>query len=199
MVGLDVTHQCLMTAGQIEGMAGRGRHGTFLRDITQFYLGYHRRAGRLPSGMPKALRLLLNVCWLWARPSSPDANACRQRCLRETEKLYCRVYRFPHHLSMPLPVPYCRKVYGMEAVYVHDAAALAAVLDPTLFDWHAGGVLVVTDGPAKGHTIRDEGGRGGWDLDCAVVLIICCGVCGVCNHVGGRGVDVHERGAGRSK
>lgn len=47
----------------------------------------------------------------------------------------------------------------MEAVYVHDAAALAAVVDPALFDWHRGGVLVVTDGPAKGRTIRDEGGH----------------------------------------
>lgn len=52
----------------------------------------------------------------------------------------------------------CRRVYGMEAVYVHDAAALAAVVDPGLFDWEqGGGVLVVTDGPAKGRTIRDEG------------------------------------------
>jgi len=42
VVGLDVTHQCKMTAEQIDGMAGRGRHGTFLRDITQFYLDYHR-------------------------------------------------------------------------------------------------------------------------------------------------------------
>jgi uridine nucleosidase len=42
LVGLDVTHKCCMSAGAIEGMAGRGRHGTFLRDITQFYLGYHR-------------------------------------------------------------------------------------------------------------------------------------------------------------
>ncbi len=45
----------------------------------------------------------------------------------------------------------------MKAVYVHDAAALAAVVDPTLFDWEAGAVVVVTDGPAKGRTIRDEG------------------------------------------
>lgn len=53
--------------------------------------------------------------------------------------------------------PVCRRAYDMEAVYVHDAAALAAVVDPTLFDWEAGAVVVVTDGPAKGRTIRDEG------------------------------------------
>ncbi|PSC71961.1 putative uridine nucleosidase 2 [Micractinium conductrix] len=91
VVGLDVTHQCLMTTEQINGMAGRGAHGTFLRDITQFYLDYHRG------------------------------------------------------------------VYGMEAVYMHDATALAAVVRPDLFEWHAGAVLVVADGPAKGRTIRDEG------------------------------------------
>ena len=45
----------------------------------------------------------------------------------------------------------------MEAVYVHDAAAFAAVLDPSLFEWREGAVVVVTDGPAKGRTIRDEG------------------------------------------
>lgn len=91
VVGLDVTHKCVLTAAQIDGMEGRGRHGTFLRSITQFYLDYHRR------------------------------------------------------------------VYGMAGVYVHDATALAAVVRPELFEWHKGAVLVVTDGPAKGHTIRDEG------------------------------------------
>ena len=40
---------------------------------------------------------------------------------------------------------------------MHDAAAFAAVLDPSLFEWREGAVVVVTDGPAKGRTIRDEG------------------------------------------
>ena len=26
----------------IDALAGRGRHGTFLRDISQFYLQYHK-------------------------------------------------------------------------------------------------------------------------------------------------------------
>ena len=65
---------------------------------------------------------------------------------------------FAHHCTAPP----ARRVYDMEAVYVHDAAALAAVVDPSLFDWEqGGGVLVVTDGPAKGRTIRDEGGQAG--------------------------------------
>ena len=59
----------------------------------------------------------------------------------------------------------------MEAVYVHDAAAFAAVLDPSLFEWREGAVVVVTDGPVKGRTIRDEGELlagwlAGWLLAC---------------------------------
>jgi uridine nucleosidase len=101
LLGLDVTHSCIMTAEAIEGIKGKGRHGSFLHSITQFYLDYHR------------------------------------------------------------------KMYAMDAVYVHDAAALAAVIAPHLFDWHHGKVLVVADGPAKGKTILDECkrewiGHNGW-------------------------------------
>jgi uridine nucleosidase len=42
VLGLDVTHKCLMFSKAIEDLKGKGKHGTFLRDITQFYLGYHR-------------------------------------------------------------------------------------------------------------------------------------------------------------
>jgi hypothetical protein len=61
------------------------------------------------------------------------------------------------HIQLPC-MHACRQAYNMEAVYVHDAAAFAAVVDPGLFEWQQGGVLVVTEGPAKGRTIRDEGG-----------------------------------------
>lgn len=44
----------------------------------------------------------------------------------------------------------------MDGVYVHDAAALAAVVCPSLFDWEEGKVVVVTDGPARGRTVMDE-------------------------------------------
>ncbi|RMZ53177.1 hypothetical protein APUTEX25_005166 [Auxenochlorella protothecoides] len=47
--------------------------------------------------------------------------------------------------------------YGMDAVFVHDAAALSAVLRPELFQWHAGAVLVDTEGAFRGHTLVDEG------------------------------------------
>lgn len=47
-------------------------------------------------------------------------------------------------------------MYQMDAVYVHDATALTAVIRPELFTWVDGKVLVVADGPAKGRTILDE-------------------------------------------
>ena len=90
VLGLDVTHKCRMSTGDIEDIKGRGKHGTFLHSITQFYLQYHRT------------------------------------------------------------------MYGMEAVFVHDAAALAAVIAPELFEWRDGKVVVVTEGPNKGKTVMDE-------------------------------------------
>ncbi len=42
VVGLDVTHSCLFTAEDLQGLAGQGRFGTFLHEITRFYLQYHR-------------------------------------------------------------------------------------------------------------------------------------------------------------
>lgn len=42
VLGLDVTHRCVMRREEIEAVAGRGRHGTFLHAITQFYLQYHQ-------------------------------------------------------------------------------------------------------------------------------------------------------------
>ena len=42
VVGLDVTHACQFTAEDLQGLAGQGRFGTFLQQITRFYLQYHR-------------------------------------------------------------------------------------------------------------------------------------------------------------
>lgn len=47
-------------------------------------------------------------------------------------------------------------MYDMNAVFVHDAAALAAVVRPDLFKWETGKVLVVSEGPVKGKTVMDE-------------------------------------------
>eukprot|EP00889_Picochlorum_renovo_P001010 jgi/Picre1/28040/NNA_001000.t1 len=45
--------------------------------------------------------------------------------------------------------------HDMEGIFLHDAAAFTAVVHPEYFEWHTGKVLVVSDGPAKGHTIMD--------------------------------------------
>lgn len=77
VVGLDVTHRCRLSAQQIEGMAGVGRHGTFLRDISQFYLEYHRSvaaAGQLPPS-PVPVQRAARCC----RGGSPAAGPCSLR------------------------------------------------------------------------------------------------------------------------
>lgn len=50
MVGLDVTHKCVMHREQLDALKGQGKYGTFLHQICQFYLQYHRCA--IPSGHP---------------------------------------------------------------------------------------------------------------------------------------------------
>lgn len=42
IVGLDVTHSCQFTGTDLRGLQGRGRFGTFLSQITAFYLKYHQ-------------------------------------------------------------------------------------------------------------------------------------------------------------
>ncbi len=63
VVGLDVTHQCCMTAAQIDGLEGRGRHGTFLRSISQFYLDYHRW-GRVPPSTRSQLQVIMSFNYM---------------------------------------------------------------------------------------------------------------------------------------
>eukprot|EP00892_Ulva_mutabilis_P009664 jgi/Ulvmu1/706/UM010_0078.1 len=41
VVGLDVTHDCIFTGSQLTALKGQGKYGTFLSEITQFYLRYH--------------------------------------------------------------------------------------------------------------------------------------------------------------
>lgn len=49
VIGLDVTHKCSMTAEDLDSLQGQGRHGSFIHQISQFYLQYHHNA----YGMPK--------------------------------------------------------------------------------------------------------------------------------------------------
>lgn len=45
----------------------------------------------------------------------------------------------------------------MEAMFLHDPTAFAAVIAPELFTWTTGPVRVVTEGLATGLTIMDLG------------------------------------------
>jgi inosine-uridine nucleoside N-ribohydrolase len=51
---------------------------------------------------------------------------------------------------------FCRDMYKMEGIFLHDAAAFTAVVHPEYFEWHTGKVVAVPDGPAKGLTIMDR-------------------------------------------
>lgn len=52
---------------------------------------------------------------------------------------------------------YLRESYDMDAVYVHDPAALAVVLRPSLFTWRSGQIRVLTESVARGMSVMDTG------------------------------------------
>lgn len=92
VVGLDVTHACRLTAGELAGLAAAGgKAGAFAARVSKFYLQYHRAA------------------------------------------------------------------YSMDAVFLHDPTALAALIDPALFTWAEGAVVVAPDGVLAGATVMDQG------------------------------------------
>lgn len=91
VVGLDITHRCLLPRQSLMDLDGCGKFGNFICSISQFYCSYYHR------------------------------------------------------------------VYGMDAVHMHDPTAFVAVVRPELFEWHEGEVIVLTDGPGKGKTIIDMG------------------------------------------
>lgn len=43
----------------------------------------------------------------------------------------------------------------MEAIFLHDPTAMAALLKPELFTWERGAVRVATDGVTQGQTVMD--------------------------------------------
>lgn len=48
------------------------------------------------------------------------------------------------------------KYHGLSGLHTHDPAAIAYLIDPTLFTVEAGPVRVATDGVTKGHTLFDR-------------------------------------------
>jgi inosine-uridine nucleoside N-ribohydrolase len=107
MVGLDVTHQALMTQAHADRLAGAGRAGRLVADLYGFYVEFHRQR------------------------------------------------------------------YGWDGVPVHDAVAVAHVIDPTLLSIKHCGVIVDTGPePSRGRTHVDRWGRPGWTPNCHVAVDI---------------------------
>ena len=42
LVGLDVTHRCQIPVARMTELRGRGKYGTFIEQVTRFYIQYHR-------------------------------------------------------------------------------------------------------------------------------------------------------------
>jgi inosine-uridine nucleoside N-ribohydrolase len=101
MVGLDVTHQALMTPPHVERLAAAGKAGKLVADLYEFYSQFHHRH------------------------------------------------------------------YGWVGAPVHDAVAMAHVIDGTLVTTRHCGVLVDTGPePSRGRTHVDVHGNMGWEPNC---------------------------------
>ena len=105
MVGLDVTHQALMTDVHAERLAGAGSAGKLVAELYRFYARFHHRR------------------------------------------------------------------YGWDGAPVHDAVAIAHVIDDTLLSTKRCGVIVDT-GPelSRGRTHVDLYGRTAWKPNCHVAI-----------------------------
>ena len=105
MVGLDVTHQALMTPAHAERLASGGAAGQLVASLFEFYSQFHRRR------------------------------------------------------------------YGWEGAPVHDAVALAYVIDDTLLEVRRCGVQVDTGGElSRGRTYVDLHDHTGWQTTCDVAV-----------------------------
>jgi inosine-uridine nucleoside N-ribohydrolase len=64
-----------------------------------------------------------------------------------------------------------RRQYGWRGAPVHDAVAMAQVIDPSLLSTEHCGVIIDTAGElARGRTHVDRGGRAGWRANCRVAV-----------------------------
>lgn len=107
MVGLDVTHQALMTPVHTEALAAAGKAGQLVADLFAFYAQFHHRQ------------------------------------------------------------------YGWDGAPVHDAVAMAHVLDPALLTTTQCGVVVDTGPePSRGRTNADVRNTMGWTPNCHVAVDI---------------------------
>ena len=105
MVGLDVTHQALITPAHTERLAAAGRAGTLVAELYNFYARFHERH------------------------------------------------------------------YGWQGAPVHDAVAVAHVIDPTLLETrHCGVVIDTGPEPSRGRTHADVRHTTDWAANCHVAV-----------------------------
>ena len=106
MVGLDVTHQALMTSAHAERLAPAGRAGKLVADLYEFYSRFHRQ------------------------------------------------------------------YYPWEGSPIHDACAVAQLIDPALIETLHCGVRIDTGSESRGRTNVDRWGQMGWEPNCYVAVDI---------------------------
>jgi inosine-uridine nucleoside N-ribohydrolase len=107
MVGLDVTHQALLTSSHVRRLAASGAAGRLVADLYDFYARFHHRR------------------------------------------------------------------YGWEGAPIHDAVAVAHVVDDTILTTSYCGVVVDTDSElSRGRTNVDRAGSTGWERNCHVAVSI---------------------------
>ncbi len=95
MVGLNVTHECILSSERLEGMRGKGRFGSFLADATRFYVAYHRC-------------VCVCVWWWWWWCSVIMFQHYMQTRIRNTTSMYAHItHTTPtHHLDAFIPPPH---------------------------------------------------------------------------------------------
>jgi inosine-uridine nucleoside N-ribohydrolase len=67
---------------------------------------------------------------------------------------------------------YHRSYYGWPGAPVHDACAIAYLIDPTLIETCHCGVAIDTGSESRGRTNADRWGRAGWKPNCHVAVDI---------------------------
>jgi inosine-uridine nucleoside N-ribohydrolase len=113
------------------------------------------------SGVPLTMAGLDVTHRALLRPAHVERLARSGRCGRLVAELFAFYVR--HH----------RRRYGWDGAPVHDAVAVAEVIDPTLLTTRRCGVAVDTNGElSRGRSYVDLWGAAGWEPNCRVAVEI---------------------------
>jgi inosine-uridine nucleoside N-ribohydrolase len=113
------------------------------------------------SGVPLTMTGLDVTHRALLRPAHVDRLARSGRCGRLVADLFAFYVR--HH----------RRRYGWDGAPIHDAVAVAEVIDPTLLTTRRCGVAIDTNGElSRGRSYVDLWGAAGWEPNCRVAVEI---------------------------